>query len=95
MVGDIVIVSRLTRFIQVREDVEQMEYFYRHISKGAWPFSTRHHGWPISGTTDADLFALPPRHFPWKLAPHHSMNCFFLDCTAEGLKASLLLKQFR
>ncbi|ELR10814.1 cycloartenol synthase [Acanthamoeba castellanii str. Neff] len=49
---------------QVREDVEQMEYFYRHISKGAWPFSTRHHGWPIS------------------------------DCTAEGLKASLLLKQF-
>ncbi len=88
-------VSRLTRFIQVREDVEQMEYFYRHISKGAWPFSTRHHGWPISGTTDTDLLALPPRYLPWKLATHHSMDCFFLDCTAEGLKASLLLKQFR
>lgn len=35
---------------QVREDVDRMDYFYRHISKGAWPFSTRHHGWPISGT---------------------------------------------
>jgi lanosterol synthase len=49
---------------QVVEDVDNLEYFYRHISKGAWPFSTRDHGWPIS------------------------------DCTAEGLKASLLLKQF-
>jgi squalene/oxidosqualene cyclase-like protein len=35
--------------------------FYRHTSKGAWPFSTVDHGWPIS------------------------------DCTAEGLKASLVL----
>ncbi|KAF8057901.1 GgCAS1 [Scenedesmus sp. PABB004] len=25
--------------------------FYRHISKGAWPFSTRDHGWPISDCT--------------------------------------------
>ncbi|KAJ4753485.1 Terpene cyclase/mutase family member [Rhynchospora pubera] len=23
-------------------------YWYRHISKGAWPFSTADHGWPIS-----------------------------------------------
>nr|ANG59904.1 oxidosqualene cyclases 2 [Alisma plantago-aquatica subsp. orientale] len=38
-----------------------MSFWYRHISKGAWPFSTADHGWPIS------------------------------DCTAEGLKASLLL----
>ncbi|GFY80550.1 cycloartenol synthase 1 [Actinidia rufa] len=36
---------------------------YRHISKGAWPFSTTDHGWPIS------------------------------DCTAEGLKAVLLLSK--
>ncbi|KAL6600584.1 hypothetical protein ACP70R_045384 [Stipagrostis hirtigluma subsp. patula] len=35
--------------------------WYRHISKGAWPYSTADHGWPIT------------------------------DCTAEGLKASLLL----
>ncbi|KAI7731618.1 hypothetical protein M8C21_019686 [Ambrosia artemisiifolia] len=38
-----------------------LDYWYRHISKGAWPFSTADHGWPIS------------------------------DCTAEGLKAALLL----
>ncbi|KAI3499676.1 hypothetical protein L1887_35481 [Cichorium endivia] len=40
-----------------------LSYWYRHISKGAWPFSTADHGWPIS------------------------------DCTAEGLKAALLLSK--
>jgi len=49
---------------QVRENVPNNERYYRHISKGAWPFSTRDHGWPIS------------------------------DCTAEGLKTVLLLRQF-
>ena len=47
---------------QVREDAPNLAEYYRHISKGAWPFSTRDHGWPIS------------------------------DCTAEGLKAALHLK---
>ena len=36
--------------------------YYRHVSKGGWPFSTSAHGWPIS------------------------------DCTAEGLKAVLALR---
>ncbi|KAJ9693192.1 hypothetical protein PVL29_012088 [Vitis rotundifolia] len=40
-----------------------LKFWYRHISKGAWPFSTADHGWPIS------------------------------DCTAEGLKAVLLLSK--
>uniref|UniRef100_A0A803P5K5 Terpene cyclase/mutase family member n=1 Tax=Cannabis sativa TaxID=3483 RepID=A0A803P5K5_CANSA len=49
---------------QVLEDCPgNLDYWYRHISKGAWPFSTRDHGWPIS------------------------------DCTAEGLKAALLLSK--
>lgn len=49
---------------QVLEDCSgDLSFWYRHISKGAWPFSTRDHGWPIS------------------------------DCTAEGLKAALLLSQ--
>ncbi|XP_077238616.1 cycloartenol synthase 1 [Tasmannia lanceolata] len=49
---------------QVVEDCPgDLSFWYRHISKGAWPFSTRDHGWPIS------------------------------DCTAEGLKAALLLSQ--
>ncbi|ADO73188.1 2,3-oxidosqualene cyclase [Stigmatella aurantiaca] len=53
------------RFIeanQVLEDTREPQRFFRHPSKGGWPFSTRDHGWPIS------------------------------DCTAEGLKASLVLE---
>ncbi|GAB2289843.1 CRISPR-associated protein 1 [Dionaea muscipula] len=49
---------------QVLEDCPgDLAFWYRHISKGAWPFSTADHGWPIS------------------------------DCTAEGLKAALLLSK--
>ncbi|XP_023772895.1 cycloartenol Synthase [Lactuca sativa] len=40
-----------------------LDYWYRHISKGGWPFSTADQGWLIS------------------------------DCTAEGLKAALLLSK--
>jgi len=47
---------------QVIEEAQPpLSKYYRHVSKGAWPFSTRDHGWPIS------------------------------DCSAEGLKAALLL----
>ncbi|KAL0012883.1 hypothetical protein SO802_007991 [Lithocarpus litseifolius] len=50
---------------QVLEDCPgDLNFWYSHISKGAWPFSTADHGWPIS------------------------------DCTAEGLKAVLLLSTF-
>ncbi|KAG6676273.1 hypothetical protein I3842_15G144200 [Carya illinoinensis] len=49
---------------QVLEDCPgDLDFWYRHISKGAWPFSSADHGWPIS------------------------------DCTAEGLKAALLLSK--
>lgn len=48
---------------QVKEEVPTPNRHYRHVSVGAWPFSTRDHGWPIS------------------------------DCTAEGLKATLLLHE--
>lgn len=48
---------------QVRNNTPELKKYFRHISKGAWPFSTRDHGWPIS------------------------------DCTAEGLKASLVCSQ--
>ncbi|KAI5070087.1 hypothetical protein GOP47_0014430 [Adiantum capillus-veneris] len=37
---------------QVRNDCPgDLQFWYRHISKGAWPFSTRDHGWPISDCT--------------------------------------------
>lgn len=32
-----------------------LAYWYRHISKGAWPFSTADHGWPISDCTAEGL----------------------------------------
>ncbi|KAG0504631.1 hypothetical protein KC19_N011500 [Ceratodon purpureus] len=43
---------------QVREDSPgDMAYWYRHISKGAWPFSSRDHGWPISDCSSEGLKA--------------------------------------
>lgn len=35
----------------VQEADPPLSAFYRHISKGAWPFSSRDHGWPISDCT--------------------------------------------
>ncbi|KAJ6747183.1 LANOSTEROL SYNTHASE [Salix koriyanagi] len=43
---------------------DDLNDWYRHISKGAWPFSTPDNGWPVS------------------------------DCTAEGLKAGILLSRY-
>lgn len=42
---------------QVLEDVPNRERFYRHRSYGAWPFSTRAHGWPIADCTGEGLAA--------------------------------------
>jgi squalene/oxidosqualene cyclase-like protein len=52
--------ARAHRFIvdqQVVENTNQPERFYRHPSKGGWPFSTREHGWPISDCTAEGLKA--------------------------------------
>eukprot|EP00210_Caulerpa_lentillifera_P005704 g5455.t1 len=40
------------------EATEPLEKYYRHISKGAWPFSTQDHGWPISDCTSEALKAV-------------------------------------
>ncbi len=42
---------------QVLEDVPQPDRYYRHPSKGGWPFSDREHGWPISDCTAEGLKA--------------------------------------
>lgn len=43
-------------FLKVLEDCPgNLDYWYRHISKGAWPFSTADHGWPISDCTAEGL----------------------------------------
>ena len=43
---------------QVIEEAQApLSEYYRHISKGAWPFSTRDHGWPISDCSSEGLKA--------------------------------------
>jgi squalene/oxidosqualene cyclase-like protein len=37
------------------ESPEKRSIFYRHISKGGWPFSTSAHGWPIADCTGEGL----------------------------------------
>jgi len=44
--------------MQVRDNVPNGEYYYRHKSKGAWPFSTAEHGWPISDCSSEGLKAV-------------------------------------
>nr|WRN91792.1 cycloartenol synthase [Hoodia gordonii] len=44
---------------QVQDDCPgDLDFWYRHISKGAWPFSTADHGWPISDCTSEGLKAV-------------------------------------
>jgi squalene cyclase len=40
---------------QIACDEDNRERYYRHISKGGWPFSTAAHGWPISDCTGEGL----------------------------------------
>lgn len=53
---------------QVLVDPPNRERYYRHTSKGAWPFSTRAHGWPIADCTGEGLAAallLQGKHGHW------------------------------
>lgn len=47
---------------QVQIDVPHRKKFFRHISKGGWPFSTLDHGWPISDCTAEALSAVLKVH---------------------------------
>lgn len=40
---------------QIKENEVDKEKYYRHESKGGWPFSTAAHGWPISDCTSEGL----------------------------------------
>ena len=52
---------------QVRENATDGDTYFRHISKGAWPFSTKDHGWPISDCTAEGFRAamLLPQRANW------------------------------
>ncbi|HEY8945668.1 MAG TPA: prenyltransferase/squalene oxidase repeat-containing protein, partial [Polyangiaceae bacterium] len=52
---------------QILEDVPRAEHYYRHPSRGGWPFSNRAHGWPITDCTAEGLkcaLALEGRFVP-------------------------------
>jgi len=52
---------------QILEDVPDAERYFRHASRGGWPFSTRAHGWPITDCTSEGLkcaLALAGRYTP-------------------------------
>jgi len=53
-------VRKAYRYFEMTQTIEETpdrEKFFRHISKGAWPFSTRAHGWPISDCTSEGMKA--------------------------------------
>ena len=57
---------------QILEDVPQAARYFRHASRGGWPFSTRAHGWPITDCTSEGLkcaLALEGRFEPAIPAP--------------------------
>eukprot|EP01038_Epipyxis_sp_PR26KG_P008554 gene8554-11560_t len=47
---------------QIANDENDREYFFRHQSKGGWPFSTAAHGWPISDCTAEGLKSVLALH---------------------------------
>jgi squalene cyclase len=49
---------------QIPFDEEDHEKWFRHVSKGGWPFSTAAHGWPISDCTSEGLKAVLVCHDP-------------------------------
>lgn len=47
---------------QIANDEVDRDFYFRHISKGGWPFSTAAHGWPISDCTAEGLKAVLALH---------------------------------
>lgn len=67
---------------QVQEDCPgDLNFWYRHISKGAWPFSTKDHGWPISDCSSEDLkAALALSQLPQDIVGRPIPSQRFFDC---------------
>ena len=56
---------------QIAKDEDNRDYYFRHQSKGGWPFSTAAHGWPISDCTAEGLKGA---------LSLHSIHNFISDC---------------
>ena len=55
---------------QVREDPPDHQHYFRHASRGGWPFSDRGHGWPITDCTAEGLKSVVAleSHLPQRIA---------------------------
>ncbi|KAL4614197.1 hypothetical protein ACB092_07G036700 [Castanea dentata] len=94
---------------QVLDDCPgNLDFWYRHISKGAWPFSTADHGWPISDCTAEGLkngdggFATYEltRSYQWLelINPAETFGDIVIDypyveCTSAAIQALTLFKK--
>ena len=54
---------------QIASDEDDREYYFRHVSKGGWPFSTAAHGWPISDCTAEGLKGVLALHSAGNIIP--------------------------
>ena len=50
--------SKYLEMTQILDDVHDYHKYYRHQSRGGWPFSTRDHGWPITDCTAEAIKAI-------------------------------------
>ncbi|KAK7857824.1 cycloartenol synthase [Quercus suber] len=55
-----------------------LNFWYHHISKGAWPFSTADHGWPISDCTAEGLKVKLEQTVPYYIMQNISDIYFFV-----------------
>ncbi|KAH9305352.1 hypothetical protein KI387_009756, partial [Taxus chinensis] len=72
---------------QVQEDCPgDLNFWYRHISYGAWPFSTRDHGWPISDcSSEGFKAALALSQLPQDIVGESISSQRFFDCVNSML----------
>ena len=78
------------------EEPQMRQTYYRHVSKGGWPFSTSAHGWPISvrhrKLERHDRFRVMYFDACCRLSSTGICVVGLQDCTAEGLKSVLELQ---
>ena len=79
-VDSVSLTSRVQR-LQVQEDCPgNLAGWYRHISKGAWPFSSRDHGWPIADCS-AEGLKVCNALLTFSHLPQHSYSSSYAVCS--------------
>ncbi len=79
---------------QVRQEVDDREKYFRHVSLGGWPFSTRDHGWPISDCTAEGLKAAMYLHETGIIIPKRA-NYITPDRLQEAVNVILTMQNYQ